>query len=288
MPLNGYEKHLFSEKWTEAVKNFDCNSLKHSNFETLNVFLKENALRHHKDNFSRTNIYVENGVCIAYYSLSMNTIKEEKIEVEKEYESLVSYPALFLTRFAIDRNHQNTGIGKAIINEIIKKAYKDQEVASRFLFVDAYPESVSWYLGNPLFTILYSSLAQRIEKCIEKKIINKLNVRLKQGHVIDCKIKKDVHADTIKKNCEYILNTHIDDIFMELTSENSLFEECHSKVKLIFEDNRPQIELENFNVRANFEVIRGWLKEKENILNLDITIPLYLDINKYYFVIYGR
>ena len=288
MPLKRYEKHFFSEKWIETVKNFDCNSLKLSNFENLNVFLKKKALKYHEDNFSRTNIYVENSVCVAYYSLSMNTIKEERIEVEKEYESLINYPALFLTRFAIDKNYQNTGIGKAIINEIIKKAYKNQEVASRFLFVDAYPESVSWYLGNSLFTILYSDLTQRIKKCIEKKIINKLNIRLKQGHVIKCKIKKDVHADAIKKNCEYILNTHVDDIFMELTSEISLFEKCHSKVKLTFENNRPQIELENFNVRANSKVIRDWLKEKENILNLDITIPLYLDINKYYSVIYGR
>ena len=151
-----------------------------------------------------------------------------------------------------------------------------------FLFVDAYPESVSWYLGNPLFTILYSDLTERIEKCIEKKTINKLNVCLEQGHAIECKIKKGEHADTIKKNCEYILNTHVNDIFIELTNENSLFEECHSKLKLTFEKNKPQIKLENFNIRANSKVIHDWLKEKENILNLDITIPLYLDINKHY------
>jgi len=154
MPLRSFEKHLLDEKWLESVKDFDCGGSTDLNFEKLNAFLKERAILYNQDNISRTNIYVQNGVCAAYYSLAMNAIKEPKINVESEYKSLKSYPALFLTRFAVDKNYQNSGIGKAILNEIVKHAYENKEVASRYLFLDAYPNSISWYLGNLLFTIL--------------------------------------------------------------------------------------------------------------------------------------
>jgi len=91
----------------------------------------------------------------------------------------------------------------------------------------------------------------------------------------------------LKKNCENILNAHVSNIFKGLACENSLLENCRSKIKLNFENNRPQIKLENFNTRQNLSTIRDWFKEKNNVLNFDITIPLYLDINKYYKAIYG-
>ncbi len=288
MPLSSFEKHLLSEEWLEAVREFDCRSSSNENFEKLNNFLKKDALKYNRDNFSRTNIYVKNGVCIAYYSLAMNAIKEAKINVEEEYSSLKSYPALFLTRFAIDKSYQKTGIGKAILNDIIKHAYENKEIASRFLFLDAYPESISWYLTNPLFTILYSDMAERIESCCEKRIINELNSHLTKGHAIKCKLNEDDgNVDIYKRNCEKILFTHVTNIFEELKNKNPLLNVCHSKIKLSFEENRPKIKLENFNNRPNVQSIRDWLKGKENILDMDITIPLYVDINKYYKAIYG-
>ncbi len=287
MPLSSFEKHILSEEWLEAVKQFDCRSSLNENFEKLNNFLKKDALKYNQDNFSRTNIYVKNGVCVAYYSLAMNAIKEPKITVEEEYSSLKSYPALFLTRFAIDKSYQRTGIGKKILNEIIKHAYENKEIASRFLFLDAYPESISWYLTNPLFTILYSDLAERIESCCEKRIVSELNTRLKLGHAIECELNEDENVDVLKRNCEKILSTHVNSIFEEIKNENPLLKVCHSKIKLTFEDNKPKIKLENFNTRQNVPSIRDWLKEKENVLNMDITIPLYVDMNKYYKAIYG-
>jgi len=287
MPLKSFEKHALSEKWLEVIKDFDCNGSANSNFEKLNTFLKNDALRYNKDNFSRTTIYIKTGECVAYYSLAMNAIKEPKINVEDKYQSLKSYPALFLTRFAIDKKYKRTGIGKAILNEIIRNAYKNKEIASRFLFLDAYPETISWYLGNPLFKILYSNLTERIENCCEKRILKDLNRRLKQGYEIDCDLDENINIDVLKKNCEKILVSHVNNIFDEIKHENTLLEICHSKTNLHFENNRPIIKLINFNTRQNSDSIRNWLKEKDNFLNMDITIPLYVDINKYYSAIYG-
>lgn len=172
MPLKKFEKHLLSEEWQESIKDFDCGGGKdNNNFELLNNFLKNEALRYNQENYSRTNIYLENGTCVAYYSLAMNAIKDPRINIGNEYESLKSYPALFLTRFAIDKRYQKSSIGKAILNEIIKHAYENKEIASKFLFLDAYPESISWYLGNPLFTILYNDMAERIEKCLKQELL---------------------------------------------------------------------------------------------------------------------
>ncbi len=287
MPLKSYEKHIFTEKWLETVKDFDCCTSKNNNFEKLNDFLKKDASRYNQNNLSRTNIFVRNGICIAYYSLAMNAIKEQSINVEEEYQILKSYPSLFLTRFAVDKRYQKSGIAKAILNSIVKNAYENQEVAARFLFLDAYPESISWYLSNPLFEILYSALSERIEYCYEKSIIEKLNDHLKRGYNIECELNKDVDIDTLKINCQKILYNHTNNIFHELAPENSLLKVCHSKIKLSFEDNKPKIKLDSFNIRQNRPIIRDWLKNKNNLLNVDITIPLYADIAQYYKAIYG-
>jgi len=288
MPLKKFEKHLLNEKWQESIKDFDCGSGKdNSNFENLNNFLKNEALRYNQENYSRTNIYLENGTCVAYYSLAMNAIKDPRINIDDSYKSLKSYPALFLTRFAIDKRYHKSGIGKAILNDIIKHAYENKEIASKFLFLDTYPESISWYLGNPLFTILYNDMAERIEKCCETRIIKELNIRLKNGYAIEYEFNNETEIDSLKKNCENILNAHVSNLFEGIACENPLLENCRSRIKLNFEQNRPHIKLENFNTRQNVSTIRDWFKEKNNVLNFDITIPLYLDINKYYKAIYG-
>lgn len=288
MPLKDFEKTVLTEDNLDLVDDFDCNASDEPDFEKLNTFLKEKALEYNQSNFSRTTIYSKDGACAAYYSLSMNAIKEKKIDVEEEYQSLKSYPALFLTRFAIDKRYQHSGIGKAIINDIISNAYKDKHVAARFLFVDANPKSVSWYLGNRLFTILYFDLNERINQCIESQIIKELNNRLIKGQSIECVLDDGDQLHTLRRNCEKILIGHANKIFEEISSEFALFKECESKIKMTFEDNKPKIKLDNFNTRQNHSSIRDWLKNKNNVLKLDITIPLYLDINKYYTALFPR
>jgi len=109
---------------------------------------------------------------------------------------------------------------------------------------------------------------------------------LKKGYEIEYEFNNEAEIDSLKKNCESILNTHVTNIFKGIACENPLLENCRSGIKLNFENNRPQIKLENFNTRQNLSTIRDWFKEKNNVLNFDITIPLYLDINKYYKAIY--
>jgi hypothetical protein len=217
----------------------------------------------------------------------MNAINGKKIDVDDQYRSLKSYPALFLTRFAVDKKYQRSGIGRGVINDIIKNAYQDGEVAARFLYVDASPMSVSWYLGNPLFTVLYSELTERIEQCIESHVIGKLNKRLVEGHSIEFVLDGGGELESLKKNSEKILTAHVKDIFNELCKTITIFSDCNSKIKLTFENNKPKIVLDNFNTRQNHEAIRNWLKHADNVLNLDITIPLYLDMKKYYMALYG-
>ncbi len=287
MSLDGFEKYLLSEKWLEAIKDFDCCSSKCNNFEKLNKFLKESGLKYNQGNLSRTNIYVNNGMCIAYYSLAMNAIKDPRINVEEEYRVLTSYPALFLTRLAVDKRYQHKRLGKMILNSIIKHAYENKETAARFLFLDAYPESISWYLSNPLFQILYTTLSERIEERCERIIIERLNRHLMQGHTISCKLNGNTDVESAKDNCEKILTAHVRAIFEEFITEVPLLKICNSKINLIFENNKPKIKLENFNIKKNTLLIRDWLKNKNNTLSLDTTIPLYVDINKYYQAIYG-
>jgi len=283
MPLKSYEKHLLGIEWQCAIKDFDCCSSTVGNHKKINFFLKEESLKYSQDNLSRTSIYVKDDVCIAFYSLAMGSIEKPKGTVE-DYKPLRDYPALFLTHLAVDKSYQHRGIAKAIINSIIKQAYENKEIAARFIFLDAYPESVSWYLRNPLFEIMYTPLSERIRNYCEKKIIEKLNEHLKQGHFIECELNQNQITDIslLKKNCEKILNEHVNYIFQDFAPENSLLKVCRSNVKLTFEENKPNIELEGLTFRQNLPLIREWLENKDNILNIDVTIPLYVDINKYY------
>ncbi|SFM67975.1 GNAT family protein [Methanolobus profundi] len=287
MPLKRFTKSVLTADCLPLIGDFDCGSSQHSDFDKLNAFLKERALEYNQDHFSRTNIYHEDGKCAAYYSLSMNAINGKKIDVDDQYRSLKSYPALFLTRFAVDKKYQRSGIGRGVINDIIMNAYRDGEVAARFLYVDASPMSVSWYLGNPLFTVLYSELTERIEQCIESHIIEKLNKRLVEGHPIEFVLSVEGELESLKKNSEKILIAHVKDIFNDLCETITIFTDCNSKIKLTFENNKPKITLDNFNTRQNHEGIRDWLKQADNVLNLDITVPLYLDMKKYYMALYG-
>lgn len=195
MPLKSFVKHQLSDKWLDGIKNFDCNGSKVNNFGKINVFLKEECLKNSQDNYSRTNIYIKDGVCKAFYSLAMGSIELPR-SVEENYKPLRDYPALFLTHLAVDKSYHRNGIARAILNEIIKQAYENKEIAARFIFLDAYPESVSWYLRNPLFKIMYAPLSERIEKYCEKKIIEKLNIHLKQGHTIDCKLEQSANISS--------------------------------------------------------------------------------------------
>lgn len=291
MPLDGFEKHLLSDDLSTAIKDFDCGS-EIPNFEKLNIFLKEEGLKYNQNNLSRTNVYVKEGVCTAFYSLAMASIKKPKTDKKnpttEEDKPLKDIPAVFLTRLAVDKKYQANKLGRKILNDIIKQAYENKEIAARFLFLDAYPESISWYLKYPPFDIMYTSLAERIKDHCEKKIIGKLNERLKQGHTIECELNTDSDISSHKKNCDTILSRHVDDIFNELAPENSLLKLCRSKVKLAFEENnRPKIELVSFDSRQNLSLIRKWFENKDNILNLDMTIPLYADINLLYKAIYN-
>lgn len=276
MPLDGFEKHLLSDDFLATTKEFDCGS-EIPNFDKLNIFLKEEGLKYNQNNLSRTNVYVKDGVCTAFYSLAMASIKKPKTNKKnsttEEDKPLKDIPAVFLTRLAVDKKYQ---------------AYENEEIAARFLFLDAYPESISWYLKYPPFDIMYSSLAERIKNHCEKKIIGKLNERLKQGHTIECELNLDSDISSHKKNCETILSRHVDDIFNELAPKNSLLKLCRSKVKLTFEENnRPKIELLSFDSLQNLPLIRKWFENKDNVLNLDMTIPLYADINILYKAIYN-
>lgn len=288
MPLKTFEKHSLSPKWLDAIKDFDCNFSNVSNFEKINTLLKEKCLNYSQENLSRTNIYIKDGVCKAFYSLAMGSIEKPRDE-EEGYKPLRDYPALFLTYLAVDKSYHRNGIAKAILNDIIKQAYENEEIAARYIFLDAYPESVSWYLRNPLFKIMYDPLSERIVNYCEKKFIGTLNEHLKNGHTIQCKLDQDQKTDIslIKKNCETVLTKHVDDIFQEFAPAKSLFKACGSKVKLNFEKNKPNINLEGFTIRNNRPIIRRWLENKDNILNVDVTIPLYADINKYYKAICG-
>lgn len=285
MKIDGYEKCLLNDTHFEIIKNFDCSLFNANNFNEMNVFLKENAIEYNKKNFSRTYIYICNNECAAYYSLAMGAIKKPSDnKLKEEYKPLQDIPSIHLIRLAVDKKYR--GIGSKILKNIIEESYSNKEIASRCIFLEAYPESVWWYLDKTsLFEINYKTLNESLEEYCEKYIICKLNTNLTNDTKVEFKSPSIIKIDKIDvnqiKNDNYnILYKHIINIFNELTPNNSLLKECDVKVKLTFEKNKIKINIDGFNTGKNRDLIRNWLKERKNILNIDIPIPIYADINK--------
>jgi predicted N-acetyltransferase YhbS len=159
------------------------------NFDCGNIFLNEFLKKYAYQNQSRYLIGVTyvahiNNKIIGYITLTASSIKKISINKKKPYEDL---PVLRIGRLAVDKNHQNKGIGKKLLKFAFNKALELKENFGCIgIVVDAKEEAISFYekfgfikintIEKHLTTSMFLSIKVLKETNVKSKGISK-NIR---------------------------------------------------------------------------------------------------------------
>ena len=112
----------------------------------LNDFLKNDALNYQKYMISKTNLCFFGNELVGYITLTIDTIGTKKVEVNDEFESKCSYPAMKIARLAVDSRFERKRIGTHLLYAAIGKALSiSDSVGCRFVLVDSKKDAISFY-----------------------------------------------------------------------------------------------------------------------------------------------
>jgi GNAT superfamily N-acetyltransferase len=89
---------------------------------SLDAWLKKRALKNQAADASRCFVICDGRVVIGYYTLSAGGISHEAAPKKMRRNMPDPLPALLLGRLAIDRHHQNRGLGRALLRDAMLRA----------------------------------------------------------------------------------------------------------------------------------------------------------------------
>jgi GNAT superfamily N-acetyltransferase len=125
------------------VESFDCGK------EPLNGFLKRFALVNQRNGSSLTYVACRGRRVVGYYSLAVGSVMHEAAP-GRVTKGLARHPVpvMLLTRLAVDRTEQGTGIGKGLLKDALMRTVQAAEIAGiRALLVHAKDEAArAWHL----------------------------------------------------------------------------------------------------------------------------------------------
>lgn len=127
------------------VREFDCGDT------DLNEFVQVDCHSYQNQYLSHTRLAFHEGRIVGYVTLLSDCIilkTNEKRKLFSFHGKIYFFPALKIARLGVQRNLQKNGIGRSLlVYSIGVAAHLNHQlsVGCRFVTVDAYPESVSWY-----------------------------------------------------------------------------------------------------------------------------------------------
>lgn len=89
---------------------------------SLDAWLRQRALRNHASGASRCFVITDGGSVVGYYSLSAGSIAHADAPKPMRRNMPDPLPVLLLGRLAIDRRHQNRGLGQALLRDAMLRA----------------------------------------------------------------------------------------------------------------------------------------------------------------------
>jgi GNAT superfamily N-acetyltransferase len=138
---------VIQEKHQEAMAAFDCHD------DDLNDFVRNDCYRYQEQCLSHTRLArdKQTGIIVGFITLLSDSIileTKEKKHLFDFHKKVVQFPALKIARLGVRHEAQRGGVGVSLLNYAIGVASRlnyDLNVGCRFITVDAYPQSVSWY-----------------------------------------------------------------------------------------------------------------------------------------------
>jgi len=127
------------------LSSFECED------ETLENFLKDQALAHQNQHIATTHVCLHNGKVIAFFTISNAelelTEKDEKKRLQELGKGYKKYPATLIARLAVSKGLTDKGIGTYLMNTVVGKILETNEKfsGSRFIITDSYPKAEKFY-----------------------------------------------------------------------------------------------------------------------------------------------
>jgi GNAT superfamily N-acetyltransferase len=134
------------------VSAFDCGD------SDLNDFLKSDAGKYENEHLSHTRLAFLDGELAAYLTILSDCIVLKTPEKKKalgllrgSHQLIYSFPAIKIGRLGVHSSLQRSGVGRELLKYTVGLAVrlnKELGIGCRFITVDAYPDSVTWYQKN--------------------------------------------------------------------------------------------------------------------------------------------
>ena len=136
-----------------TILPFDCGD------EDLNEFLLNDAKNYLAKLLAVTYLLENEDRTMAFYCLSNDKIAVEDMDSKSQWNKLMagsmprqkqykSYPAVKIGRLAINKAMQGKGIGTGLLDYIKENFIDNNKTGCMFITVDAYKDSVKFYLDN--------------------------------------------------------------------------------------------------------------------------------------------
>jgi len=137
--LEHYDAH-------EILSSFDCGN------KSLNDFIKTNEVKLFEDELlGCTRVILLDGVVVGFYTISNGSLRLSDFN-QKRHDSvfgslpIAEIPAILVGRLAVVKEKQEYGIGKFVIGEIVRYAFRCADhCAVRLLLLHAERESSGFY-----------------------------------------------------------------------------------------------------------------------------------------------
>ena len=129
---------------TDNVTSFDCGQ------PALNQFLQRFALINQKANSAQTYVCCRDGAVAGFYSLAVGRVGPAAA-ADRVVKGLARHPVpvMILARLAVDRDHQGSGRGRALLKDALLRTMQAADIAGiRALLVHAKDDTArNLYLG---------------------------------------------------------------------------------------------------------------------------------------------
>lgn len=103
------------------LSTFDCG------VPELDAWLKRRALQNDVSGASRTFVVTAGGRVVGYYALAAGAVSREKATPKARRNMPEPIPVMVLGRLAVDREHQGTGLGTALLRDALLRTLRAAE-----------------------------------------------------------------------------------------------------------------------------------------------------------------
>lgn len=140
------------------IPPFDCGD------KDLNEFLNRDCKHQMSRKINVTYLCHYDATCVAFFTLSSDSIPINKDDKDHLGINYGEFPAVKIGRLAVASDYQYRGIGSELLMRVVGCVYKlSSRVGTRFVSVDAYPQSVDFYRKNNFIELVQDDVVQETD-----------------------------------------------------------------------------------------------------------------------------